>query len=186
MILIQDVCKESSWRQRSDVRTQYSQPYRSTVKADALRSWNFYWSDAGDFQTRSNFPTALHVFPFRQVKSSPVDTMDEARNWKSSTFAISSLSSWRLECGILQVISLVFVVSMHRPTSSAVRQSKSIGLWAFSKDSSNFTMSSTKSRSLISSAGCRRDRRGTIVKPSSLFSHSRSTQSKTVTNRKEA
>ena len=47
------------------VRTQYSQPYRSTVKADALKSGNFCWSDAGDFQTRSNFQTALHVFHFR-------------------------------------------------------------------------------------------------------------------------
>ena len=53
------------------------------------------------------------MFPFQVSEVFPVDTMYEPRNWKSSTFSISSPSSWRLECGILQVISLVFVVSMH-------------------------------------------------------------------------
>ena len=108
MILIQEVWKESSWLQRSDVRTQYSQQYRSTVKADALKSGNFCWSDAGDFMMQET-----SCFPFQVSEVFPVDTMYEPRNWKSSTFSISSPSSWRLECGILQVISLVFVVSIH-------------------------------------------------------------------------
>ena len=137
MILIQEVWKKSSWRQRSDVRTQYSQPYRSTVKADALKKWNFCWSDAGDFQTRSNFQTALHVFPFRQV----FPGRHNVRTEKLKIFDVLDIFSIYLECGILQV---VFVVSMHRPTSSAVRQSKSNGIWAFSKDSSSSTMSSVK------------------------------------------
>ena len=96
-------------------------------------------------ETSKHDPMSKPHFMFSlSGKCSPVDTMYEPRNWKSSTFSISSPSSWRLECGILQVISLVFVVSMHRPTSSAVRQSKSNGLWAFSKDSSSSTMSSVK------------------------------------------
>ena len=62
-ILMQDIWKESIWWQGSDVRTEDSQPYKSTLKAESMKSFTFCWSDARDFQTRSNFQKALSAFP---------------------------------------------------------------------------------------------------------------------------
>lgn len=132
----------------------------------------------------TNFQNSFHPFPFWHSMSFPVSAMYEPRYWRSSVFSISSPLSWRLVLGILQVIRLVFVVFMCRPTSLAVRPSKSNWLWASSKDSSSSIMSSAKSRLLTFSAGYRCDRRDHseawffIVPP-------QSTQSSTVMKEKE-
>lgn len=84
------------------------------------------------------FPKRTQCFSFPALDIFPARRNIHIEILKSLTFSISSPSSWRLECGILQIISLVFVVIMYRPTSLAIGQSKSNWLWAFSKDEAYF------------------------------------------------
>ena len=113
-------------------------------------------------QSICSFP-ALDVFPSEcNVRAEILNVFD--------VLDIYSIEV-NIEKGILHVIGLVFVVLMRGPISLAVRQSKSSCLWAFSKDSSNSTMSTAKPMSLLFSAECRCGYRGTIMKPRSSLSH---------------
>lgn len=172
----------STWDTKYDSETRHlegvkltTQPYKSTLKVDALKSCTFCWSDAGDFKADPDqFPKLIPSFSFWALDVLYSQRNVQAKILKIFRFTISSPLSWRLVLGILQAIRLVFVEFMCRPTSLAVRPRILPVLWCHRQ--SQGCWPSLQDIVVIAE---------TVLKPGSLLSHLQSTQSSTVTKEKE-
>lgn len=174
MISTRDTKYDSETRHLEGVKLT-TQPYKSTLKVDALKSCTFCWSDAGDFKADPDqFPKLIPSFSFWALDVLYSQRNVQAKILKIFRFTISSPLSWRLVLGILQAIRLVFVEFMCRPTSLAVRPRILPVLWCHRQSQGCWP----SLRDIVVIAE-------TVLKPGSLLSHLQSTQSSTVTKEKE-